>query len=162
MRLTRYTITLLLTLTACSSSPPELPSPPTSFPDLNAFRAVDRKDFKLGGTAFVSPDQISCLLDYGPHKSVVCGGNIDGIADSVTGTGCPEVRKPEDGPSDAPYVISRPDGDCASARVKPITAGKKLIGDNSTCVVGKNNLVACIDADHKHGFVLQPSGSWTF
>ncbi|WP_204161250.1 hypothetical protein [Mycolicibacterium conceptionense] len=44
----------------------------------------------------------------------------------------------------------------------PITAGKKLVGDNSTCVVGKNNLVACIDAHHKHGFVLQPSGSWTF
>lgn len=44
----------------------------------------------------------------------------------------------------------------------PISTGKKLVGDNSTCVVGKKNLVACIDADHKHGFVLQPSGSWTF
>jgi hypothetical protein len=161
MRLARCLVVVLLGVTACSSTP-ELPSPPVGFPDLNEFTDVDPKNFDLGGTAFVSPERISCLLDYGPHRSVVCGGNIDGIADSVTGTGCPEVRKPEDGPSDAPYVISRPDGDCASARFKPITVGKKLKGHNSTCVVGGNNLVACIDADHKHGFVLQPSGSWAF
>lgn len=162
MRLRRYMACLFLGVTACSASPPELPSPPKGFPDLNAFSPVDRKDFKVGGTAFVSPEQISCLLDYGPHKSVVCGGNIEGISDTVAGNGCPEVRKPEDGPRNAPYVILQPEGECVTARSMPIATGKKLVGDNSTCVVGKNNLVACIDADHKHGFVLQPSGSWTF
>ncbi|OMB77249.1 hypothetical protein A5743_20090 [Mycolicibacterium conceptionense] len=161
MRLARYLATIFLGLTACSSAP-ELPAPPVGFPDLNGFTAVDPDDFRLGGRAFVSPEQISCVLDYGPHRSIVCGGDIDGVPDSAVGAGCPEVRKPENGPSDAPYVISREDGECVTARFKPITAGKKLVGDNSTCVVGKNNLVACIDADHKHGFVLQPSGSWTF
>ncbi|MUL85736.1 MULTISPECIES: hypothetical protein [unclassified Mycolicibacterium] len=161
MRLALYLAIGVVGLAACSS-PPELPPPPTGFPNLSAFTAVDPKDFKLGGRAFVSPEQISCVLDVGPHKSVVCGGNIEGISDSVSGSGCPEVRKPENGSSDAAYVISRPDGECVTARYKPITTGKKLEGDNSTCVVGKDNLVACIDADHKHGFVLQPSGSWTF
>ncbi len=161
MRLAQCLAVPVFVLAACSSTS-ELPAPPEGFPDLSAFNPVDRNDFKLGGTAFVSPEQISCLLDYGPHKSVVCGGNIDGVPATATGSGCPEVRKPDDGPSDAPYVISKPDGECVTSRSMPITTGKKLKGDNSTCVVGKNNLVACIDADHKHGFVLQPSGSWVF
>lgn len=161
MRLVQCLVVLSLGLAACSSAP-ELPAPPDGFPDLKAFTTVDPNDFKLGGRAFVSPEQISCVLDAGPHRSVVCGGNIEGIPDSVTGKGCPEVRKPEDGPSDASYVISQPDGECVTARYKPIATGKKLKGDNSTCVIGEENLVACIDADHKHGFVLQPSGSWAF
>lgn len=161
MKRTRNLAVLVTVLAACSS-PPELPAPPNGFPDLNKFSVVDRMDFNLGGTAFVSPEQVHCLLDHGPHKSVVCGGSIDGVPTSVTGDGCPRVYKPEDGPSNAPYMFARSDGACTAARWKPITTGKKLVGDNSTCVVGKNNLVACIDADHKHGFVLQPSGSWTF
>ncbi len=161
MQVSRYLAALLLSLTACSS-PPELPAPPAGFPDLNAFTTVDPKDFNLGGTAFVSPEQIHCVLDNGPSKTVVCGGNIDGVPDSLGGDGCPRVSKPDDSPSDTPYSITRTKGACASARFKPITPGKKLIGDNSTCVVGKDDLVACIDAHHKHGFVLQPSGSWTF
>lgn len=162
MRLAQCLVVPILALTACSSAP-ELPAPPDGFPDLEAFTAVDREDFKLGGgQSFVGPEGIRCRLDFGPHNSVVCGGNIDGIPDSVTGGGCPEVRKPQDGSSDAPYVISRPDGECVTSRSMPIATGKKLKGDNSTCVIGDDNLVACIDADHKHGFVLQPSGSWVF
>jgi hypothetical protein len=44
----------------------------------------------------------------------------------------------------------------------PIQTRQKISGTNGTCAVGENELVACIDADNKHGFVLQPSGSWTF
>jgi hypothetical protein len=44
----------------------------------------------------------------------------------------------------------------------PLAAGKKFVGKNGTCAVGDGGLVACIDADNKHGFVLQPSGSWVF
>lgn len=161
MRLAQCLAVLVFVLAACSSTS-ELPAPPEGFPDLNSFTAVDPKDYSLGGTAFVSPEQIHCVLDNGPRKTVVCGGNIDGVPDSLGGDGCPRVSKPDDSPSDTPYSITRTKGACASARFKPITTGKKLKGDNSTCVVGKNNLVACIDADHKHGFVLQPSGSWTF
>lgn len=161
MRLARCLATIFLGLTACSSTP-ELPAPPEGFPDLNGFTAVDPADFRLGGRAFVSPEQIHCVLDNGPRKTVVCGGNIEGVPDSVGGAGCPRVSRPENGPDEAPYTMSRSRGACTSARFKPISVGKKLVGDNSTCVVGKNNLVACIDADHKHGFVLQPSGSWTF
>jgi hypothetical protein len=90
------------------------------------------------------------------------GGDITGIPGSVTGGGCPEVRKPEDGPSDTPYVLSRSSGRCVTARYAPMAPGHKLSGENGTCAVGDNGLVACIDADNRHGFVLQPSGSWTF
>jgi hypothetical protein len=102
------------------------------------------------------------VLAHGPNNSILCGGNITGVPASVSGAGCPEVRKPEDGPSDAPYVLSRPPGECTTARYAPMTAGHKLTDDSGTCAVGEDDLVACIDADNKHGFVLQPSGSWTF
>jgi hypothetical protein len=153
--------TLAIVVCACTSPARVKAEPPQGFPDLNAFTAVDPLKYSVGGRAFVSPEQISCSLDRGPNKSIVCGGNIDGIPAAVTGSGCPDVRKPE-GPTDAPYVIARPDGECVTARYVPMHAGQKLSGDNGTCAVGEDNLVACIDADNKHGFVLQPSGSWTF
>lgn len=165
----RWLAVLMLGLTACSpspdtasSEPPPEPKPPADFPDLNAFTAVDRDDYRVGGTSFVTPDQIECVLDWGAHRSIRCGGNIEGLSESVTGTGCPHVRKSPDGPSDAPYVITRSENPCVSARWVPIEAGHKLVAGNGTCVVGEENLVACIDADMQHGFVLQPSGSWTF
>ena len=162
MRTTTILSIVALALCACASPAPIKPKPPQRFPDLNAFTAVDPSKYRVGGRAFVSPEQISCLLDRGPNKSIVCGGNIDGIPASLTGNGCPDVRKPDDGPSDRPYAITRPDGECVTAKYVPIQAGRKLSGGNGTCVVGENNLVACIDKDMKHGFVLQPSGSWVF
>lgn len=162
MRPMRYTAILLLGLTACSATPPELPSPPPGFPDLNAFNPVDRNDFKVAGPSFVTAEQVDCRLDRGSTRSVICDGDIAGFPNDIPGDGCPVARKPDGAPGDTPYVLTRWDHPCTSARSMPISTGKKLVGDNSTCVVGKNNLVACIDADHKHGFVLQPSGSWTF
>lgn len=83
------------------------------------------------------------------------------VLEGIPGDGCPVARRP-DGANESPYVLTRWDNPCGSTRSMPITAGKKLTGDNATCVVGDDNVVACIDADFKHGFVLQPSGSWTF
>ena len=37
-----------------------------------------------------------------------------------------------------------------------------VVGKNGTCVIGDDQLVACIDADNRHDFVLKPSGSWAF
>ncbi|KAA0096854.1 hypothetical protein CIW49_19610 [Mycolicibacterium sp. P1-18] len=150
-------------LAACSPSPTSA-SPPPNFPNVDAFTAVDAGDYDdLGDTNFLSPnEQVDCALDWGPHESVICNG-IPGVPASVAGAGCPTVRKADESGGDAPYAITRTDGGCVTARsVKPMNAGRKLVGKNATCVVGEDELVACIDADKRHGFVLQPSGSWTF
>ncbi|HEX7824084.1 MAG TPA: hypothetical protein VF477_04195 [Mycobacterium sp.] len=75
---------------------------------------------------------------------------------------CAWVHKADQATADAPYVLEHSDDACASSRAMPIASGKKLVAKNGTCAVGKDGLVACIDADNKHGFVLQPSGSWVF
>jgi hypothetical protein len=148
---------------ACTSPAAVKAAPPQGFPDLNAFTAVDPSKYSVGGRAFVSPKQISCVLDHGPQKSIVCSGNnIKGMPENVPGSGCPIVHKLDETTSDTPYRFELVEPDCGSSRFVPIFAGQKLSGDNGTCAVGENNLVACIDADMKHGFVLQPSGSWTF
>jgi hypothetical protein len=92
----------------------------------------------------------------------VCNGNIRGVPDSVPGTGCVSVRKPDPATGDAPYVFERSGHECTLSRRPLMDVGRKLSGKNGTCAVGDDGLVACIDADNKHGFVLQPSGSWTF
>ena len=162
-RSVRVIVVLALALAACSPTP-EIASPPSRFPDLGAFTAVDPGDYDdLGATKFLSPnEQVNCLLDRGPHESVICLG-FPGVPDSVAGTGCATVRKADESDGDGPYAITRSGSGCVTARsVRPMNAGRKLVGKNATCVVGEDQLVACIDADNRHGFVLRPSGSWTF
>lgn len=163
MRGTPWIAAVGLVLAACSSTPTTA-SPPATFPDLDAFTTVDAGDYDdLGDTKFLSPnEEVNCLLDRGTHQSVICLG-FPGVPDSVAGTGCSMVRKADDSGGDVPYAITRTDSGCVTARsVKPMNAGRKLVGKNATCVVGKDELVACIDADNRHGFVLRPSGSWVF
>jgi hypothetical protein len=161
MRLVSLLAMLVATLIACSSQTPQKPQPPTGFPDLSKFTAVDPAHYTIAGGAFVSPDQVSCALDEG-DGSIVCSGNIRGLPNSITGAGCPVVRKPNGSPADTKYVIDREEPDCTSSRWTPIAVGQKLTEEIGTCAVGEGGLIACIDSDNKHGFVLQPSGSWTF
>jgi hypothetical protein len=160
MRAAQWMTVLVLGLAACSSAP-KMAAPPANFPDLSAFTPVDPNDPKLTWTSFQSPEQISCVLDFGPQKAIVCSGNLRGLPHSVTGKGCPAVRKAGDS-SDAPYAFERSGPECVTDRAMHLAAGKKFVGKNGTCAVGDGGLVACIDADNKHGFVLQPSGSWVF
>jgi len=155
---------LTLTLSACAQSSQPGREPPNGFPNLNEFQAVDPADYPATMANFYSPGGVHCLLDWGQEQSVICGGNVPGVPDTVPGTGCPYVRKLDQSSShDEPYVIMRDQGQCVTARsVKTMQAGRKLTKANATCAVGKDDLVACIDADNKHGFVLKPSGSWTF
>jgi hypothetical protein len=151
-RLALRLIAVVLGLTACSS-PPKVADPPANFPDLSAFTAVDSKD-----RSFRTSEGVYCDLDFGPRKVIVCRGRIRG----PLGRGCPYVEKPGDSP-DTPYqfFMSGPGG-CANDRMMYLAAGQKMVGKNGTCAVGDGELIACIDADHKHGFVLQPSDGWSF
>jgi hypothetical protein len=161
----RAAICLLLVaiaLCACSRSASVKAQPPEGFPDLGTFTVADPAQYTLGGRSFVSPKQVSCVLDHGPHKSIVCSGSLPGLPQNVPGVGCPIAHKPDAAAGDAPYMFERTGPDCASSRSVPLGVGQKLSGENGTCAVGENDLVACIDADMKHGFVLTPAGSWTF
>jgi hypothetical protein len=160
MRAAQWLIVAMLILAACSSAP-NTTAPPSNFPDLSAFTAVDPQDYHVSGTSFVSPNQIDCVLDFGPHAVTVCSGAIPGMPASTQGD-CAWVHKADPATADAPYVLEHSDDACGSSRATPMESGKKLIAKNGTCAVGDGGLVACIDADNKHGFVLQPSGSWAF
>jgi hypothetical protein len=161
MKLCGMTLVALIGLAGCAA-PPEKPSLPHGFPDPSSFTAVDPADFRIAGLSFTTPDQIRCQLDFGPQESMICDGDLAGFPTGTPGTGCPVVRKPDGAPSDSAYVLGRWDNPCGTSHSKPITVGKKLVGDNGTCMVGTDNLVACIDKDLKHGFVLKQSGAQAF
>jgi hypothetical protein len=161
MRAAQCLTVLVLGLAACSSAP-ETAVPPANFPNLSAFTAVDPQDYHVSGTSFLSPNQIDCVLDFGPHAVTGCNGDMPGIPTSVPGSGCVSARKADPANADAPYVFQRSGRECATSLARPMQPGKKLVAKNGTCAVGDGGLVACIDADNKHGFVLQPSGSWAF
>lgn len=161
MRVALSVLTVALTLAACSSTPPAT-APPPDFPDLGTYRAVDTADYDVNGVRFVTPQQISCTFELAPEDPVVCSGHLPGLPDSVSGPGCPSVRKADPAKPDSPYAFERSGPDCASSRFKPIDAGTKLSTADATCAVAEDGMVACIDADNKHGFVLKSTDSWAF
>lgn len=146
-------------LTACSQAP-EAPRPPEGFPDLSAFTALDPDDSGSTLPHFTTPKYLGCAVDFGESESIVCSGHLPGLPESTVGTGCTTVRRADSTSRDAPYVFA-PSG-CAPSKAMQVQPGRKIVGEKGICALGEDGLVACIDADFKHGFVLQPSGSWVF
>ena len=61
------------------------------------------------------------------------------------------------------YSFRRNGGGCPPfADTRTLEAGQKLVKYQMACAVGDGNVTACINTTTNHGFVLQPSGSWTF
>lgn len=106
MRAARSLIVLMFALVGCSS-PPEKPSPPAGFPDLGEFTAVDTEQFRVAGTSFVTPNQVRCMLDHGPYKSVICDGHIAGFPENIPGGGCPVARRPDGADTIYPLPVLR-------------------------------------------------------
>jgi len=156
--MSRWIAILALVLAACSSPPTTTPLP-SGFPNPDEFTAVSPDDPKSTLPSFRTAEQISCVVDFGDRSSIVCSGNLRGLPASVGGTGCASVRKAD---GDSTYVFERSGPPCASSRSMLLSPGQKVVGKNGTCVVGAGGLVACVDADHRHGFVLKPEGSWVF
>jgi len=161
MRGVRGIAGLAVALSACSPRSTTA-QPPPGFPDVRDYAAVSADVPESTLPSFRTPEQISCVVDFGDRSSIVCSGNLRGLPESLGGNGCPSVRKADTSAGDAPYVFERDGPDCASSRAMPLSAGQKVVGKNGTCVIGDNKMIACIDAGNRHGFVLQPSGSWTF
>jgi hypothetical protein len=146
---------------------------PPGFPDLNAFRPVDPAIYTMhfgrggGGVFFATPDGLQCGWTVLPnssqdHVSVGCNGPIPGLDVGAVGSdGCSGVGTSTSLPSDlGPYVFSA--GGCPAITAPVLNVDEKITASNATCLVGADRLTACIDPILGRGFVLQPSGSWTF
>jgi hypothetical protein len=161
--------------------------PPPRFPNLDSFTAIPADGYvtpaRPGSSARVNFSATSSLVCdfYGgaapapqPSADIKCTGDMPGM-DDVSFPGASHLR-PGDcvvgsvsfkGPG---YELSRMsysgcDGNPAALpnSGKPLGPGQKISYLNVTCAVGPDNLVACLDTTSgDHGFVLQPSGSWTF
>jgi hypothetical protein len=164
--LTRIAAAIAALLTV-ASAPTAATAAPPGFPDLNNFTEVPdpgsytRPDRGSSNYAyFTTPDGISCAIG----STKWCGGNLPGIP-AATGAGCPSVTQTNEMASRSePFKFTTSERPCAAPSDPVLSPGQKLTFEayGTTCVVGDGNLTACIDTWHDHGFVLAPSGSWTF
>jgi hypothetical protein len=155
------------------SAPGIATASPPGFPDLNAFQPVDPTGYtaapRAGGAVyFVTPDGLQCILPNpyrpGDHVSASCSGPLPGLpANATVGPGgCSEVTTPTSLATDlGPYSFQQDTG-CPILTTPLLNVGQKITTGDITCVVGTDRLTACIDPILNRGFVLQPSGSWTF
>ena len=166
----------LLTLATASITVamPATHAAPDGFPDLSAFTPVDPKPYisRNGGgmsaIVFQTDNDIACSWyassDPSLHTTMHCDGHIPGLpTDTTTGGGCPGVSVPRMTPG-APYELASHGFPCPPFRadLAILHPGQRITETNITCAVGTDNMLACIDYDQNHGFVLQPSGSFAF
>ena len=154
---------LVVGLLCATTLTPSAAAQPQQFPDLSAFADVSspsqysRPDKWANGYLFFrTPDGVNCMI--GAIRT--CYGNLPGLGPAQL-SACSSVI--QDDPS-APFRFKQSDQPCAQATDALLNPGHKLTFEarGTTCVVGQDRLTACIDSWHNHGFVLQPSGSWTF
>jgi hypothetical protein len=144
--------------------------PPHTVPDLSGFTDANLDQYYVplrGGPSyqFATPSGLHCELNgRGPWCSGKFSSNAYGPSDDV----CSLAGHPNSENAGGIYTIERADDECRSAT--PDTAqllgvGQKLTVDwpgagRFACGVGPANRVACLDGNH--GFVVEPTGAWTF
>lgn len=140
---------------------------PPGFPDITGFTQVDPAQFarpltrsqrwESGYFFFRTPDGISCAI--GPTSW--CVGALPGLT-ARQQSACSSVHQGES-PTE-PFAYGQSDQACVPTDDPILTPGHKLTIDayEITCAVGTGSTTACINTATNHGFVLRPSGSWTF
>jgi hypothetical protein len=149
---------------------------PPGFPDLSGFADVTSSYRTPGGHGppgvnFSTADGVNCGFGVPAQVTpdsqfVQCFGTLPGIQNlpitsgSSTQGDCDlgEAQVGESG------VIGHYKGRCpAPGGNRILNPGQKVFYGNITCGVAPGGVTACLDtANGEHGFVLQPSGSWTF
>lgn len=163
-----------LMMTACThTTPGTAHADPSSHvvPGLDDFAEVDPTPYyeaMRGGPVyrFVTPTGYSCGINLaGPW----CIGNFQPDTPRHTESACFQIDTESvtgRAPDDPAYAVVPYDGQCPSAipstRAPLLDVGRKILLDTATCAVGEQGLVACIDTRHNHGFVIEPTGAWTF
>lgn len=157
---------------------------PPGFPDLDKFTAVDIGPFFHEGAkypqrsygddmAFWTPEGVYCQwgssVGIEGFRSIRCVGSIPGVPATVPDQGAPGCTAIESSGSagSTMMVFSHLEPTaCAAFQEKRwpavLPAGYKLVAPAITCAVGEGNVTACLDPLVYKGFVLTPSGSWTF
>ena len=176
---------LLVSFTsACHiSSPGESASESAhEIPDFSGYASVDWQQFASDGSPgngylvrFSTPDgSTRCSILNGLSAS--CVGNIVGMPNSApdysrdrdTFAGndsgsCSGVLHDISDSQTPQYAFRKNGGGCPPfADTKTLGTGQKLVKYQMTCALGEGSLTACINTATNHGFVLRPSGSWTF
>jgi hypothetical protein len=138
---------------------------PAGFPDLNAFTEApsglnfSRPERWANGYAFFrTPDGISCMVG----STTRCSGALPGLP-AQYGSCAAVLQTYEEATRSEPFKFENSSDGCAQSSDQVLDVGQKLTLTTNfvtTCVVGAGRVTACIQNDH--GFVLQPSGSWTF
>lgn len=165
------TITTAVILAGAAVAPLASAQPP-GFPDLSGFTDVtaDFAGNQRGETVVgFSPDGlINCGFD---SQRVTCAGPMPGlqgmpIANGNTQGNCDEGSATAGVPAGGGGQIrhNKFNGQCPDeSDVKILKPGQKVSYGNITCGVAPGGVTACIDTfSGEHGFVLQPSGSWSF
>lgn len=158
-----------------SSGTAQAEPPPHVFPNLNEFTAVNPEDFYVplrGGPSyqFTTPTSVGCEINFGGPW---CSGKFSTEPYESTDNICSHAGRSNRGRPDREhaYSIERLDGECqpdTRPNVRLLGVGQKLVADWGpqvgvfTCAVGPVDRVACIDKGHNHGFVIEPTGAWTF
>ncbi len=146
---------------------PSAEAQPPGFPDLNAFTEApanldfSRPDRWANGYAFFrTPDGLSCMIG-GVRR---CSGPVPGLPVEY-GECAVVLQTHEESSRSTPFRFEKSVEGCPPPADELLNVGQKLTltaNNTTTCVVGEDRLTACIDGNGKHGFVLQPSGSWVF
>ena len=151
-------------------------------PDFSRYTPADWQQFDPDGSPgkgylvrFSTPDgSTRCSILNGLSAS--CVGNIVGMPssapdysrdrDAFAGNdsgSCPGVLHDTSDTQNPQYAFRKNGGGCPPfSDTKTLSAGQKLVKYQITCGVGDGSLTACINTTTNHGFVLRPTGSWTF
>jgi hypothetical protein len=150
---------------------------PPGFPDLSGFAdmtaAFTTHENRGGapGVNFSTPDGLTCGFPTPPNpgpdsQMVSCDGPFPGLASipvSNASQGACDLGS-VNALAGTPSQINHFRGPCPSPPGRQVlNPGQKVSSGNVTCGVAGGNITACINTgEGEHGFVLQPSGSWTF
>lgn len=159
------------------TAPPAHAAPPPNFPDFAGFDVVtsthlatyQRTDQQV--VKFSTPDGLACLMSAlgGVAPSVRCYGPVPGTA-GLAVTADPTAKAPREfgiaqlhAANEGTINSFRGDYPTDLAGAALLAPGEKVTLTTMTCGVAPAGVTACLDtADGGHGFVLQPTGSWTF
>lgn len=151
---------------------------PAGFPDLSQFPAEDafghyalrmRPDHYT--IAFLSPNRdFNCAFAAHPNSNgfsgFSCGGNIPGtdsvpVSEEALPSPCARVllSAGEDGGS-----IEKQDPKCSENQLfgVPLLPGHRVVDESVTCGATSTVIMACINEDTQHGFVISRAQTWTF
>lgn len=165
-------------LTACTQpvSGTARPAPPPHVvPNLQDFSSADPERFYIplrGGPVyrFSTPTGLSCQISLG---DIGCSGRLSSDFYGPDDRTCSDVSQLRVGAVnyDRGFTIERIEDGCEPSAYPLLDVGQKIVLDwsrnnpglgDKICAVGPKQRIACIDGYTNRGFVIEPTGAWTF